>query len=450
MTRHTDSLEHYDCTILGTGIKESILAGLLSARGLKVLQMDDASSYGSSSRTLRYDEFLQEMTTRSQDPQFFDALGPVGVSFYIDLTPKIFLADEGLIKVIAEHNLGHCIEFNVIEEQYIVTNGKTILIPTTKTAALKSNLCGPIQLLRLHRFVGMIKGFYEASESERVKIASKWATVRDLYTDYGISTSIQVILGHGVALYTSEAYLEDRPGEFILRLTTYFRSVARANPARTGGNSPFLYPKYGISEISQGFARLAAVRGGTTRMTTEILDLKECPAGYHLSLRTEGQEDQITTAQVIANDRYYSALPNTYLKEVHTLRGVYILKSSNQTTRQALITAEPSDLFLLVVGASEGVAPEGYAIGYLTAAVPEESFAHLNPADLAQRVTPGTSLLQAWRYEILQSFLWVDTATEGRSGLHPYIHPLHPMDNTVDFRTVYHEVQSVLSHHPSK
>lgn len=448
--------EEYQCVILGSGIKESILAGLLSSAGLKALQMDISSVYGSSSRTLRYDEYLGEMKQRfPQQPQFEDLLGAEGRELYIDLTPKIFLADEGLIQVIAENSLAYCIEFSIIAEQYLVQANKETLIPNTKTAALKSGLCGPFQLIKLHKFMNMIKSYYQASPSEKAAISAQWASVEEMYRSYGISQSIQTLLGHGVGLYTSESYLKDPPTEFILRLTTYFRSVARVNGAASSkGNSPFLYPKYGISEISQGFARLSAVKGGTTRMNTEIIELTKEAAGYTMSIRTDSEADTVFTQCIVANSEYYACLPHSFGRELHTLRGVYILRARPGThTKQALLaTDDPRHyLFLLIVGPEEGVCPEGFFIGYVTGeyndqAAPASAVAEYTPEaqkELKRQTAAATNCLRSWRYLILQSFFWVDVSHEGVPGIDPFIIPLAPMDNTVDFRTVHSEVQRV-------
>jgi hypothetical protein len=44
--------EEYDCIILGTGLKECILSGVLSVEGKKVLHMDRNSYYGGESASL--------------------------------------------------------------------------------------------------------------------------------------------------------------------------------------------------------------------------------------------------------------------------------------------------------------------------------------------------------------------------------------------------------------
>jgi RAB protein geranylgeranyltransferase component A len=48
--------EEYDAIILGTGLKECILSGVLSVEGKKVLHMDRNSYYGAESASLNLNQ----------------------------------------------------------------------------------------------------------------------------------------------------------------------------------------------------------------------------------------------------------------------------------------------------------------------------------------------------------------------------------------------------------
>jgi Rab GDP dissociation inhibitor len=59
--------EEYDAVILGTGLKECILSGVLSVEGKKVLHMDRNSYYGGESASLNLNQV---------PPQFFVHIDP--------------------------------------------------------------------------------------------------------------------------------------------------------------------------------------------------------------------------------------------------------------------------------------------------------------------------------------------------------------------------------------
>ncbi len=48
--------EDYDAIVLGTGLKECIISGLLSVDGLKVLHMDRNNYYGGQSASLNLNQ----------------------------------------------------------------------------------------------------------------------------------------------------------------------------------------------------------------------------------------------------------------------------------------------------------------------------------------------------------------------------------------------------------
>ena len=58
--------------------------------------------------------------------------------------------------------------------------------------------------------------------------------------------------GHCLAFYRSDEFKSQPCGPTIKRIQMYSDSLARY------GNSPFLYPLYGLGELPQAFARLGA------------------------------------------------------------------------------------------------------------------------------------------------------------------------------------------------
>jgi len=74
--------EEYDAIVLGTGLKECVLSGLLSVAGYKVLHMDRNSYYGGESASLNLDQLFQKFG--KQNP------GSLGANrdYNVDLVPK--------------------------------------------------------------------------------------------------------------------------------------------------------------------------------------------------------------------------------------------------------------------------------------------------------------------------------------------------------------------------
>lgn len=71
-------------------------------------------------------------------------------------------------------------------------------------------------------------------------------------------------IGHAVALYPNDLFL-DRPAiETVEKIKLYMDSIGRY------GDSPFIYPVYGLGGIPEGFSRMSAIKGGTFMLNTDI------------------------------------------------------------------------------------------------------------------------------------------------------------------------------------
>jgi len=79
--------EEYDCIILGTGLKECVLSGMLSVDGLKVLHMDRHNHYGGDCASLNLTQ-LYEKFKNTQAPA---SLGRPS-DYNVDLIPKFIMA----------------------------------------------------------------------------------------------------------------------------------------------------------------------------------------------------------------------------------------------------------------------------------------------------------------------------------------------------------------------
>jgi Rab GDP dissociation inhibitor len=70
-----------------------------------------------------------------------------------------------------------------------------------------------------------------------------------------------------MALHTDDSYLNRPAIETVEAVHTYGQSVG------VYGDSPYVYPLFGLSNIPEGFARLAAVYGGVNMLRTEFNEL---------------------------------------------------------------------------------------------------------------------------------------------------------------------------------
>ena len=85
-----------------------------------------------------------------------------------------------------------------------------------------------------------------------------------MFDKFGLEPNTIDFVGHAVALYTDESFMERPTIEVVRKIQLYAESMGRY------GNSPFIYPIYGLGGIPEGFSRISAVNGGTFMLNTDI------------------------------------------------------------------------------------------------------------------------------------------------------------------------------------
>ena len=86
----------YDLIILGTGLKECLLAGLLSLKGLKILHMDKNKDYGAETASLNLTQLWRMFRQGEEPPKDYGT----DTDWCVDLRAKIVMADDDFLRVL--------------------------------------------------------------------------------------------------------------------------------------------------------------------------------------------------------------------------------------------------------------------------------------------------------------------------------------------------------------
>lgn len=131
--------EEYDAIVLGTGLKECILSGMLSVSGKKVLHIDRNKYYGGETASITP---LEDLFARfNQTEQFNEKFGR-GRDWNVDLIPKFLMANGSLVKLLIHTGVTRYLEFKSIEGSYVYKGGKISKVPVDQKEALASDLMG--------------------------------------------------------------------------------------------------------------------------------------------------------------------------------------------------------------------------------------------------------------------------------------------------------------------
>ena len=142
--------EEYDAIVIGTGLTECIISGMLSVSGKKVLHMDRNKYYGGESASLTP---LDELFTKFGLPKPDEGYGR-GRDWNVDLIPKFIMANGQLVKLLIHTGVTRYLEFKSVEGSYVMgRSGKISKVPADEKEALSSDLMGLFEKRRFRNFL---------------------------------------------------------------------------------------------------------------------------------------------------------------------------------------------------------------------------------------------------------------------------------------------------------
>jgi len=103
----------------------------------------------------------------------------------------------------------------------------------------------------MKKFMEFIANYKESDPTTYQGLNLDKDTMEQVYTKFGLEPGTKDFIGHAMALYLDDAYLQKPAREAYERILLYVNSMARY------GKSPYIYPLYGLGELPQGFARYA-------------------------------------------------------------------------------------------------------------------------------------------------------------------------------------------------
>ncbi|KAI6842091.1 secretory pathway gdp dissociation inhibitor [Hortaea werneckii] len=212
--------------------------------------------------------------------------------------------------------------------------------------------------------------------------------MRQVYDKFGLEASTRDFVGHSMALYTTDEYV-DKKGmakDCVERIRLYVNSMARY------GKSPYIYPLYGLGELPQGFARLSAIYGGTYMLNTNVEEIKYGSdgkvEGIRATMKERGEEGdgfkfETKCSKILADPSYF---PDKVQVVGHMLKAICILnhpidKTDNADSLQLIIpqsqVGRKHDIYIAMVSSAHNVCPKGYYIAIVSTIAETDANHHL-------------------------------------------------------------------------
>jgi len=371
--------ETYDCVVLGTGLKECIISGILSVEGKKVLHIDRNNYYGGESASLNLNQLYEKFYPGQKPPE---ALGQ-SRDYNIDLVPKFLMASGLMVKFLLKTGVTRYLEFQSVQNSYVFKDKKIHRVPTTATEVMTSSLMGMFEKRRCRDFTNFIQAYKPEDPKTHEGFDISKQSMTDLYKKFGLDDNTQSFIGHALAIYINDDYLQRPAVETIRRIELYRDSLNQY-----GGQSPYIYPRYGLGELPQAFARLAAIYGGTYMLDRPVEEIIY-ENGRVVGVKSQGE---IAKCKFVVGDPSY--FPTKVKKAGRVARIICLLNhpipnTNGESSLQIILPQREIkrgfDIYVMCISSDFFVVPKGKFMAIVST--------NLETNDVEKELKPGLELL---------------------------------------------------------
>ena len=386
----------YDVIVLGTGLKECMLAGLLAKfpkktpgeekkEGAKILQLDRNGYYGSDSASLNLTNLWKHFNKGEVPKQYGE-----NRDWNVDLIPKYIMANGSLVKLLLKTNVSQYLEWKAVDGTFVYqydkggvfSKAKGVIhkVPATAGEAMKSSLMGLLEKNRFRKFMTFIQD-YDAKDPKTQNGLLPDAKFSEFFKKYGLEPNTIDFVGHAVALYTNDDYLEKKAIVTIDKMQLYMNSFGRY------GNSPFIYPVWGLSGLAEGFSRLCALYGGTYMLNRDVDEILFDENGNFRGIKSQGEE---AYGKILITEPSYVEKLKKVKPTGQVIRRICILNHTVPNTKdvdscQIILPQKQvnrkNDIFIAVLNSTHSVCKKGYYLAIISTMVEtKDPKAELKPA----------------------------------------------------------------------
>ncbi|XP_051959799.1 rab proteins geranylgeranyltransferase component A 2-like [Xyrauchen texanus] len=214
-----------------------------------------------------------------------------GRRFNIDLVSKLMYSRGALVDLLIKSNVSRYAEFKNISRILTCRNGKVEQVPCSRADVFASKQLTVVEKRMLMKYLTFCLDFEQ--HPEEYQDSSEKPFMEFLKTKK-LTENLQDFVLHSIAMVS-----EETPTEEGLKATQHFlRCLGRY------GNTPFLFPLYGLGEIPQCFCRMCAVFGGIycLRHSVQCLVVDKASNSVKAVIDTRGQ--RISCSHFVVEDSY--------------------------------------------------------------------------------------------------------------------------------------------------
>lgn len=367
--------KEYDAIILGSGFKENLLAALLQKfytigpekKNPQLLLINVNKEHGSSSGTISLEKLY-----KMKEKKVPEELGPER-DWSIDKIPKFVIANGTQVKMLIKLGVVEGIEYCCVEQTFVCQYIKPLLgknrleiykVPVSAGEALKSDLMGMFEKNKCRKFLSFVTDFNIKDQKTYHPKVQPDEPFSKLVENFGLEVNTIDFIGHSVALYTNDSFLNRPSKEVIDKIQLYYNSFG------IYGDSSFLYPVYGLSTIPYMFTRICGARGAV-QMRRTVEEILYDENGNFSGIKSEGE---VAKAKILIADPSVMVPFNKVKSIGRVIRCICFMKHSikgHECSSAQIIMPQrqinrKNDIFIVFIGDKQKVCPKGYYIAIIS------------------------------------------------------------------------------------
>jgi len=359
--------------------------------------------------------------------------------YAIDLIPKFIIASGELTNILVHTDVTRYLEFKQIAGSFVYREGKISKVPSTEMEAVRSPLMGIFEKRRAKKFFEFLQNWRDNDPTTHQGVNLDKDSMKSVYEKFGLEPGTQDFIGHAMALYLDDDYINKPARPTYDRIILYTSSMARY------GKSPYIYPLYGLGELPQAFARLSAIYGGTYMLDKQIDEIVLDSDGKFVGVRSG--EETVKAKQVIGDPSYFGAGKESeggkvrVVEERKVVRAICFLKhpipqTNDSDSVQIIIpqnqVGRKNDIYIAMVSSTHNVCAKDIYVAIVSTIVETDK------PEL--EIRPGLELLGP----IHEKFVSVSTIyTPTSDGKADNVFITKSYDATSHFETVTEDVHDV-------
>ncbi|XP_060688197.1 rab proteins geranylgeranyltransferase component A 1 isoform X1 [Hemiscyllium ocellatum] len=284
-----------------------------------------------------------------------------GRKFNIDLTSKFLYSCGSLVNLLIKSNVSRYAEFKNITRILTFQGGKVEQVPCSRADVFASKQLTMVEKRMLMKFLTFCLE-YEQHPDEYLDFQD--SRFSDYLKTKKLTANLQHFILHSIAMVSEIALTTEG-----LKATQHFLQCLGRY-----GNTPFLFPLYGVGEIPQCFCRMSAVFGGTYCLRHSVKCLVVDRETSRCKAVVDSNGHRISCQYFVVNNSY---LPEEHVKNVqyrYISRGVLITNSSilKSTSEQISILTVPAvekgqpSIRIIELCPSSNTCPQGTYLVHLT------------------------------------------------------------------------------------